>query len=351
MTIWTTFVPSKIAWELTQIPLQGKGATGDWQKHSELIKTSLKKLKAAGISGIRLSIYPSEITKDGETFNWKPLDTMLDLCRDKQILVDLCIGPFQYPQYPGIFLPEEIRKKVDDTKHYMDETSSVKQYGNTFLQKQMKRYATDKRIHGFHFANEWPDFQRVAGKEHIRIGISKTFMLEAASYLKQSTRKPISMNTNIDASNKQKLRNTFGELLSILGNQGKLGFDIYPTQETWTKAPLQKFMRLVEPYQKSVTWSCHHFPDCEVYFAEVEAQPWGNGQSWYKMITNESDPKKQIWGFKKEDIINTWKTYIANTPCQTVHLWGSDFWLSADAMHIDWPLQTIKQLTSEYTHK
>jgi len=350
MNIWTTFTPGKVTWELTKVQSKGKGATSDWQKNLPIIKTSLQKLKTTGIVGIRLVIYPSEITKDGRIINWKPIDTMLNLCKENKLAVDFCIGPFQYPHYPGIFLPEQLKQYIPQ-ENYLDSDKTLAIYGMDFLQKQLTRYGNDSRIHGFHFANEWPDFQRISGKETIRIGVSEAFMLHAATFLKQKTKKPILMNTNIDAGDKRKIWNTFDKLLSILGKQAKLGFDIYPSQETWMKSPLQKLRRLFEPYPKSLAWSCKRFNDCEIYFTEVESQPWGNGQSWYQMISNEENPNETIFGFHKNDLQKTWNKHITETSCQTVNLWGSDFWLSADAMKISWPLEMVRKLTSGRTDK
>jgi hypothetical protein len=344
MTVWTTYAPGKVCWELTSVQSKGKAATNSWKKHLPLIEDSLKKLKNIGIAGIRLVIYPSEITKDGKAFNWEPLEIMLDLCQKNTLDVDLCIGPYQFPHYPGIFLPDQMKQYISDNQPFLDDDETMREYGCHFLKTQMKRYADDVRIHGFHFANEWPDFQRVAGKESIRIGVSESFMLQAAAFLKQATKKPILMNTNIDAANKNKLTRTFSNILTILGHQAKLGFDIYPSQETWKKAPVQKLRRIVEPYQKSFAWAKKTFPACEMYFTEVEAQPWGNGQSWYRIISNATDPQKSIIGFTPQSLAETWEKHIKATGCKTVMLWGSDFWLSADAMNLTWPLRSVEKL-------
>ncbi len=84
--IWTTFCPGKIVWELTAVRGKGMGATNDWMHEKALVERSLKLLKNSGISGIRLVIYPSEITENGKAFNWKPIDTMLALSQKHQLL-------------------------------------------------------------------------------------------------------------------------------------------------------------------------------------------------------------------------------------------------------------------------
>ena len=345
MQIWTTFCPSKISWELTYIETKGDKPSSDWQKNRKLIEESLHLLKQSGIAGIRLVIYPAESTQDGQTFNWTAIETMLSLCQKEKLLVDLCIGPFQYPNFPGIYLPLQLLPIASVHDKDLDTNPTLASYGKTFLQKQMKQFATDKRIHGFHFANEWPDKQRVSGRQAIRIGISEKFMLEASTLLKNMTTKPIILNTNIDASDKSKLTNTFTNILTILGSQGCLGFDVYPSQETWRKTPFQKMYRIFESYHHSFTWSQKKFAPCEMSFVEVEAQPWGNGQSWYQLISKAPNPQKSVLSYSSDSLDKTFKNYIRNTHCKRISLWGSDFWLSSKKMGIDWPLAQIKSIT------
>lgn len=344
MQLWTTFTPGKIVWELTAVKSEGKAARNDWMNHIELVADSLKLLKQHGIAGIRLVIYPSEVTENGKTFDWKPIDTMLSLANKHKLEVDLCVGPFQYPNYPGIYLPKALLRYVFDNKRALDTTNVLRDYGKDFLEKQIERYGADKRIHGFHFANEWPDPQHVGGKEQIKAYISADFMLKAAFFLKEHTDKPISLNTNIDAADKTKLKNTFEEILTILETQGNLGFDIYPSQETWRKTPLQKIRRFFEPYRKSFAWSQNNFKLCTMYFCEVEAQPWGNGQSWYRLISAAENPQVKVITYTKDALRKTYERHIKGTSCSTVSLWGADFWLSAHAMGINWPLEEVKNM-------
>jgi hypothetical protein len=343
MTLWTTFCPGKIIWELTAVTSKGNSAMNQWLSKKDVIEDSLKLLKRNGISGIRLVVYPSEITQNGKAFDWKPIDTMLDLAKKYKLEVDLCIGPFQYPNYPGIYLPQQLLQYVFDNHNALDTVKALSDYGMDFLEKQLERYDGDKRVTGYHFANEWPDHQNVAGKESVKGYISAVFMLRAAKYLKSHTKKPISLNTNIDASNKKRLTAAFSEVLTELQDQANLGFDIYPSQETWRKAPLQKLIRIFEPYTRAFHWSQNHFKLCTMYFCEVEAQPWGNGQSWFKIISNEADPEQKVLTYANNSLEKTWNKHIKGTTCPRVSLWGADFWLSANAMGITWPLATVKQ--------
>lgn len=347
MTIWTTFTPQKVCWELTTVHTKGKKAVSAWLEQLPVIDTALRQLKTSGITGIRLVIFPNEVTQDAKAFDWKPIETMLDLCKKHKLLVDLCVGPFQYPNYPGIFLPKQLLQYVFDGPNSLDTKSPLRQYADTYLDKQMDRYADDKRIRGFHFANEWPDYQRVAGREKVRTWISTAYMIQAAGVLKKRTKKPFSLNTNIDASDKRKLANTFSEVLGVLEDQGRLGFDVYPSQETWSKAFLQKIRRIFEPYDRSYRWCARKFPLCEMYFCEVEAQPWGSGQSWFKMINDEPNPEEKVLLLTNQSIKKTFEKYIKKSKPYEVSLWGADFWLCASAMGVTWPLEQVKALAKQ----
>lgn len=345
MKLWTTFCPQKICWEVTTVKGKGSGGEGNWLRHVALIEQSLRLLRKSGISGIRLVIYPNEITPDGEKFDWTPIETMLDVCKKHRLQVDLCVGPFQYPNYPGVYLPNVLLELVFANTRSLDTTAVIRTFGETFLQKQLERYAEDRRIHGFHLANEWPDKQRVQGREQVKTWISEAFMLWAVSYLKDHTEKPITLNTNIDVSDGRRLKSVFNELFTLLGKQGRLGFDVYPTQETWRKVPLQKLHRLWEPYHRSFRRAKKQFPLTKFYFCEVEAQPWGDGRSWSQIITSEVNPQEKVLQYSPQSLPQTFKNYIRKSRVDDVSLWGADFWLSAYEMGISWPLEQIKQFS------
>ena len=344
MKLFTTFAPRKVSWELTYIQTNGKSPTGLWLNNQSLIRESLQKLKKAGISGIRLVVFPDEITRNGKNFDWKPVDIMLKFCASEHLEVQLCIGPFQYPHYPGIYLPHDLLEYVFNSPRSLDTTPIIREYGREFLEKQMEKYGRDKRIAGFHLANEWPDRQRVAHRESFKTWVSEDFMVKAAEFLKKHTEKPIFLNTNIDAADKYKLVHTFKLLIDALGGQMNLGFDIYPSQETWKNVPLQKLRRLIRPYHKSYKWVDAYLTTCTLYFAEVEAQPWGNGSAWQRIIQNSSDPHMQILQYSRNSLPVTWQKHIASSGCEIVSLWGSDFWLAASEMGINWPLSQIATL-------
>lgn len=346
--LWTTFCPQKIIWELTVVETKGRSPRNDWINKIEVIKKSLVLLKKNGISGIRLAIFPSELFLKQKSLQWQPVETMLTLCKEQGLQVNFCLGPFQYPYYPGIYLPEFILQQVNPTYEFLDSDPSLYSFGMQFLQMQLEKFAGSKLIHSFHFANEWPDKQRISGKENIRIGISEAFMLSAARLIKQNTQKIITMNTNIDCGDKKKLRKTFSSVLGSLGEQGKLGFDIYPSQESWMHTPIQKMRRIFETYHQSFAWCQEQFDPCDIYFTEVEAQPWGDGRSWYEIIKTEPEPRERVLTYSNNSLQKTWETHIAETSCKMVSLWGSDFWLSSAAMGLEWPLENVARLSKNY---
>ena len=346
MHIWTTFTPAKLCWELTSLQTKGKSPSSNWQKNTDLIEESLRKLKKAGISGIRLVIFPSELTGDGKIFNWKPIEKMLDICSKNKLLADLCIGPFQYPHYPGIYLPPELIKKLEPKSEFIDSDPVFKEFGLRFLTEQIQSFRGDERLLGFHFANEWPDKQNVEGKRSLKMAVSEGFMLESAHLIKSLTKKPISLNTNIDIRDQRRITKAFGKLLKILSTQAKLGFDIYPSQDKWKKVPFQKLRGLISDYPNSFKSVQNKFPASEIYFAEVEAQPWGGGQSWYQLIAEEPEPNVKVLNYYNNSLETTFRKHIQGTDCMRVSLWGSDFWLSADMIGIRWPLEQIGKLSN-----
>ena len=223
----------------------------------------------------------------------------------------------------------------------LDAISEVKSVGLSFLQKQLTRFGKDSRITGFYLGNEWPDYQCVEEKESCRVGISKIFMKEAAIEIKKYTKKPICLNTNIPADHKQTIEETFSQLIQLLNQQCMLGLDIYPSRETWKRTPYLKIPRLLVPYKKRLKQLQQHISPAALFFAEVEAQPWGGGKAWYTMISNEQNPHTSVYFYTKDSLQKTFIGYIPNS-IQKVSLWGADFWVSAYAMGIRWPLEVIK---------
>lgn len=342
MEIWTTFTPRKVVWELTSLLSEGVSPSYNWIDNLDLVKESLIKLKQAGIVGIRLVIYPQELTKDAVSFDFKLIDLILDCCQKYNIKVDFCLGPFQYPHYPGIYLPDKLLSKIRSDQNFLDQNSEIKNYALNFLELQLDKFGNDQRINGFHLANEWPDSQRIEKRRELKISISKTFMLEITNKIVKMTNKNVSINTNKSPLSIVALNNTFSEILNILKSQGKLGFDIYPTQLKWNNNLLQGIINIFFNYQKAFRKLQKLYPQTDFYFAEVEAQPWGSGQSWFAIISNEENINIKILNYYHNSLINTFNKYIYKSNAKIISLWGSEFWLVADKMGIEWPLNQIE---------
>lgn len=342
MKIWTTYCPQKVAWELTYRKTNGDLPTGDWQKHKSIIRDSLILLKDHGISGIRLVIFPYEVT-DGTTCDFSPVEYMLELCQSIGLEVDFCIGPFQYPHYPGVRLPYPLTQKIANIHPVIDADVFFWKFGMEWLDLQLKRYGKDTRIRGFYLGNEWPDAQRIERREHVITTISESFMMQAVLILKDMTDKPIFFNTNIDASFTRKVRGIFSEFFAELGKQSRLGWDVYPSQEDWKVRLLHK----VFPWDKAVTSLTSLISRDQMLFTELEGQPWGGGKAWEYYIKRELDPQYKVLQYSQHSLPDSWKRYVIPSKIKEVNIWGSDFWLVAFAAGITWPLEQIKAYAKE----
>lgn len=345
MEIWTTFFPKKVAWEITSAMANGEGGSSDWLKHEAIINEALQTLKKAGIKGVRLIIIPTELTTDGKQYDWSPVEKALSLCHKHKLAVDFCLGPFQYAHYPGIRLPQMLQRDVNEGLAFLDTNPKLREYGLRFLELQLKRYSRDARIRGFYLGNEWPD-RNIVERTTIKIGVSRGFMAESASIAKDATVKPILFNTNIDPASQRRLFEVFQPFHEILGKQMRLGFDPYPSRERWDVTPLVKMKRFVKSYSACVENVCSVFDKSQLFFAEVEAQPWGHGESWYRLIKESKNPNEKIYNFHKDDLKKTFAKYISPTGIQEVSLWSPEFWLVAQFMGIAWPLEEVKKLSS-----
>src|SRR4051794_16123845 len=117
MQFMTTFCPRKVMWELSYVHSQGTHATSTWGQHYADINESLIKLRKAGIQGIRMVVFPFEIIHADMRYDWQPIEILLNSCYELDLDVDVCLGPFQYPYYPGIRLPEQIMHQVSEAPY------------------------------------------------------------------------------------------------------------------------------------------------------------------------------------------------------------------------------------------
>lgn len=328
MEYWFNFCPRKLYWELTFAKTKGKNPTGDWMREPEVLEESLKQLKVWNISGIRLIVYPSEITEDGIDFNWRPIDKVITYCEQVGLKIDFCLGPFQYPHYPGIFLPKKLLYHLTEGFKFLDNDPALKDYALYFLQKQLERYGNNKQINGFYLGNEWPDFQKIETRRELRVGVSESFMIEAAKLIKNGTNKNVILNTNIDAIEYGKMKKTFGKILAILKENAVIGLDIYPSQEKWKNVPKIKLLRNIFPYRKSTFRLSEKLKPAKLIFSEIEAQPWGSGKSWFTMINED----KELIDKTLTDLKETLNEKIIPSKIEKATLWSSEFWLVAKEM-------------------
>ena len=338
MQLWTTFCPQKVCWELAYRATHGDLPTSDWQKKKGLIRDSLETLRHYGISGIRLVIFPYDIT-DGESFDFSSVEYILELCQQIGLQVDFCLGPFQYPHYPGIRLPYTYTQRVKQSEAALDEDTFLNNFGHIFLKAQLQKFGNDPRIRGFYLGNEWPDRQGLEGRKDIQTVISRAFMQKAVSICKKLTEKPILFNTNIDASLTWRVQSVFKDFIGDLGKQVRLGFDVYPSQETWKNKWLQK----LSPYAKAVSSLTQLLPRDQMLFTELEAQPWGGGRAWEYYLKQAPQPQEGVLTYRRESFPSTWERYVIPSRIQEVNLWGSDFWLVCYAAGITWPLEQVKK--------
>ena len=340
---WTTYSPQKICWEITTCENNGNHGDSNWQNHLPLIRKTLKQLKSAGITGIRLVLIPNDFSTDGNTFTFKPLETMLELCQKESLLVDFCLGPIQYPFYPSIRLPNKILEQIV-TSQTVTKNSTLHDYGLRFLTEQVKLYGKDKRIRGWYIGNEWPDAGDVEGKQHLRVRISRDFMVSCIKIVRKYSKKPIHLNTNIDVAYPLRQKITFHSLLNTIGTAGGLGFDVYPSQESWKKAPMLMLKRFFFPFPRSFQKIMQVFTKPKLFFAEIEAQPWGNGRSWHAIITAESNPEEKVLQYTRNSLPEHVNKRLRHCSVSEISLWGADFWLASNHMGVVWPLKQIKEL-------
>ena len=340
MTLWTTFCPQKVCWELTYRETNGDLPTSDWQKRKNLIRDALALLKEHGISGIRLVIFPYEIT-DGKSYEFSSIDYVLELCQQLSLEVDFCVGPFQYPHYPGVRLPYPFVQRLSADQTVLDDDVFFWKFGLEFLTIQMKRYGKDSRIRGFYLGNEWPDRQKIERKESLATTISANFMMQCALIMKDFTTKPILFNTNIEAALTDKLKKTFGDLFRELGDQVRIGFDVYPSQIDWKLRVLHR----MKPYAKAMQALNGFVLREQRLFTELEAQPWGEGRAWEYYIKQAQNPQQAVLQYSRDSLPTSWKNFVLPSQITEINLWGSEFWLVAYHAGVTWPLEQVKEYT------
>lgn len=314
--------------------------SGKWWNHLDLMKDQLTLLKKSGVTGLRLNIFSSELTTNARTIRWQPLESFLDLAEKLNLEIHLCLGPYQYPLWPGIRLPEVLLDEKTSLK-VIDGNKKWKEFGCGFLEEELKQYGKHKNITGFYLGNEWHTTQRIEdySKKNMTFTISQKHMESLARLCKKFTRKPILFNTNLQPHQLKQLEHTFLSILKVLKNQAWVGFDLYPTQENFTKAPQLFIHRKLHSFSHDVESIKKEFIP-RVLISEFEAQPWGDGESWHAQITKNPVVVQST----AEQLEKTFRLFTSPKLFDQVTLWGAEFWLIAYQMGHPEMLDAVSQL-------
>ena len=337
---WANFCPKKLYWEFSQLE-QHASLPSEWWKEPQLFIEALTLLAQHSIEGIRLNIFNAELTEDGETINWTPIDVALEVCQQLDLKVHLCIGPYQYPLYPGIRLPKKLLTETAPKK-FVDEQKKWKSFSTDFLYAVLKKYGTKRNLHGFYLGNEWHTAQSIEEySKPTQFCISAKHMQTLARQCKKLTKKPIFFNTNFEAFQLKLIEHTFLPFMNILKSQAWIGLDVYPSQEQFLKAPRLWFHRKFSSYEKDIKKLQEKWSDC-VIFSEFEAQPWGNGKSWAEQINQ--NPK--VVAHTAQQLSQTIGKYVKSTSIPVTTLWGSEFWIIAHQLGHPDMLNTLKKIST-----
>lgn len=361
----TTIFPRKIMWELAQV-LKEKGLwkegddESDWMAHLDLFESSLVTLKDAGVKGGRLIIAPYEIPKEGENYNWKSVETAIELMKKHGMAVDLSVGPFNTAYYPGVRLPADLQEQLKAEfaqKHKHDITISmgqdpslpessvaIRDFGIHFVTKLMEKYGDDERIDKFYLSNEWPDRQVIEGVEvkegkkehnlptHLTVGLD--YMEKMVDILQEGTTKQIAINTNIHPSDLYALRTKLGPILRKLGKRGVLGLDIYPTREAddfYLRTYMNEYDILIKKIRNA-------FPETQLVFTELQGSPWPegdlNGLSWKEIY--KKDPQLIIEYYRRF-FPNTLDTHVLPSNISEIGFWGAEVIVALAALGYTFP--------------
>ena len=350
-----TFFPRKETWEAVQVlKKMGKwrgGSENDWMKQQKIMEENLSTLAEAGFKSLRLVLMPDELIEEEGVYNWKPVEKILDLMVKYRIRADWCTGPIDYPYNPGIRLSKEVKnilkKEVQETgrnqirismgvDRWMPKSSeTIREFGLNFFEEFLKKYGKDKRIGKFYLGNEWPDLHGIEGTK-VMANISKDFMEELVKKGLKLTDKKIALNTNIHPSNLRRLRKTFNPLFEILGDQGVLGIDTYPTREG-------KIREMI--YKRSVERVKREFWKQEIELTEYQAELYDDdisGKSWVEIMEKY---KKRVVGFYQEVFPKKLETYVVMGQMERVGIWGIPLLLTAKRMGYDFPLEMMKTIS------
>lgn len=354
----TTLCLRKIAYEESELlKMQGLWTgdqdQSDWLGQLNRIEEDIAMLAEVGFKSVRLVIFPFELTEDGETYNWKPLDTALGLTEKHGIKASVCVGPFKFPYDPGVRLPIKLRDALEkefadrgqthihislDKDPNMPESSVIlRDYGLKFLQKIGEKYKDDQRIENFFVDNEPPDKNKIEGLEGKELRIGADFLFKVVEKIASLTNKKIAFNTNIHPSNLRRMRKVFGSLLEMLGERAFLGIDAYPTREGfWQRVFYGESMRRLK----------QAFPQAEIGFTEFQGELYDDdisGKPWAEIVRDHLDDR--IKPYFQTLMPPTLESYLEASELKRIGIWGAPLWIITQRMGYKFPLELMKALS------
>jgi len=357
----TTIFPRKIMWEAVQV-LKAKDEwsydidESDWLRRLDIFEEHIARLAANGIKGGRLEVVPFELTQDGINFNYAPLEKAIEIMAQHGMKVDLCLGPIDYPYYPGFRLPINLENQLEETFStgginqifiseqpdplYPEVSQNISDFATRFLQETLSRYGHDPRIDKLYLGNEWPDEHGIEGVEGT-MNVSQELMLQFAQMIMDGSDKKVAINTNIHPTQPDEFTLKLGPLLNLLGDRGVLGLDVYPTRE----AKVHTEKEAIPDYAALINELRRRFPDTELVFTEFQAEPWPPegiaGQSWIDIFRQH--PEIFI-NFFQRSFPPSLESHIIASGITEVGLWGAPAWLTGEKSEYDFPLEMMQTI-------
>lgn len=355
----TTLFFRKMMWENAQLQKMEGTWSGsdesDWISHIDTIDKSVSSLAEAGFKGGRPVVVPFELTEDGKTYDWTPLESALGIMNKHNMVADLCVDPLDYPYGPvGIRVPRTFehviqQEVVNQGNNHLtvslgqdpqapEPSTAIRDYALNFLGRILEKYGKDTRVGKVYIGNEWPDTHLIEGV-NATMSVGQDFMQEVVNMTMGLTDKDIALNTNIHPSNTGRLQTVFGPLFTILGSRGVLGIDAYPTQE----ARNSRLAHEVKRYGTDIRAVRDVFPQTGIVFTELQAEPWPPqgiaGRSWAEIDKNYT--RQVMVPFYQQEFPPTLETYVINSGIKEIGLWGSEVWPLVAQMNYGFPLQMM----------
>ncbi|MGH7246246.1 MAG: hypothetical protein ACREGI_04935 [Candidatus Levyibacteriota bacterium] len=220
----------------------------------------------------------------------------------------------------------------------------LRDYALTFFDAQLQKYGNDSRIGKFYIGNEYPDKHAIEGVSGVTMSFAPDFMEELAKRAKQGTTKQIALNTNKYPTDFAGITSSFGRIFNILGNQGVLGIDTYPTREGKYDA---------NAYGRAVAALKAYFPQTQFAFTEYQCEPYATGavagKPWTTIFADHPDIFRQFYqgAFPRSLDSHMAPTEQPPSNMREVNLWGAPAWLIAKRMGYTFPLQMIGKIAGK----